>query len=106
MLHHDDLKTRLVAPSYLKDCHRTFSNQINKFVMLLIETIGQKTKSETLRPRNQKFESEMQSNTRKRDFETHSKYVRDFEIGTKFSKTLNFPGTIYHPSFYHQLSIH
>ena len=62
--------------------------------MVLIETVGQKTKirdSETSRPKIR--ESEKHRNTRKRDFETHSKRLRDFEIGTKISKTLNsFPG--------------
>ena len=66
--------------------------------MVLIETVGQKTKirdSETSRPKIR--ESETQRNTRKQDFETHSKRLRDFEIGTKISETLNFPDTIRHP---------
>ena len=29
-------------------------------------------------------ESETQTNTRKRDFETHSKHIQDFDTGTKF----------------------
>ena len=49
--------------------------------MVLIETVGQKTKirdAETSRPKIR--ESETQRNTRKRDFATHSKRLRDFEI--------------------------
>ena len=52
--------------------------------MVLIETVGQKTKirdAKTWRPKIQ--ESEKQRNTRKRDFDTHSKRLRDFEIGIK-----------------------
>ena len=86
-------------------------NQINNFIMVLIETVGQKTKirdSETSRPKIR--ESETQRNTRKRDFETHSKRLRDFEIGTKISETLNFPDTIRHPykgrDFKHSLLIY
>ena len=43
-----------------KNCKRLLLyvfNQINNFLMVLIETIGQKTKSETPRPRSQKFEN-------------------------------------------------
>ena len=74
-------------------------NQINNSIMVLIETVGQKTKipdSETSRPKIRESETR-QRNTRKRDFETHSKRFRDFEIGTKISETLNFPDTIRHP---------
>ena len=66
--------------------------------MVLIETVGQKTKirdSETSRPKIR--ESETQRNTGKRDFEIQSKRLQDFEIGTKVFETLNFPGTIRHP---------
>ena len=53
--------------------------------MVLIETIGQKTKirdSETSRPKIQ--ESETQRNTRKRDFETHSKRSEISRLEQKF----------------------
>ena len=70
--------------------------------MVLIETVGQKNKNPRLRDlaAKQIRESETQRNTRKRDFETHSKRLRDFEIGTKISETLNFPDTIRHPFYY------
>ena len=54
-------------------------NRINNFIMVLIETVGQKTNigdSESSRPKIR--ESETQRNKRKRDFETHSKRLRDF----------------------------
>ena len=66
--------------------------------MVLIETVSQKTKirdSETSRPKIR--ETETRRNSRKRDFETHSKRLQDSEIGKKISETLNFPGTIRHP---------
>ena len=65
--------------------------------MDLIDTVGQKTKSETPTSRPKIRDSETQRNTRKRDFETHSKRLRDFEIGTKFSETLNFPAGAIRP---------
>ena len=74
-------------------------NQINNFIMVLFETVSQKTKirdSETSRPKIR--ETETRRNTRKRDFETRSKRLQDSEIGTKISETLNFPSTIRHPS--------
>ena len=43
------------------------------------------------------WESETQRNTRKQDFETHSKRLWDFKIGTEISETLNFLGIIRHP---------
>ena len=54
-------------------------NRINNFIMVLMETVGQKTNigdSESSRPKIR--ESETQRNKRKRDFETHSKRLRDF----------------------------
>ena len=70
--------------------------------MVLIETVGQKNKN--LRSKSERDEGQLspreyetQRNTRKRDFETHSKRLRDFEIGTKISETLNFRDTIRHP---------
>ena len=73
----------------------------------MIKTVGQKTKirdSETAQPKIR--ESETKRNTRKQDFDTHSKHLRDFEIGTKISRTLNFPGTIRHPYGYLLLGNH
>ena len=67
--------------------------------MVLIETIDQKTKIHTPRPRGQKFENPRCKEThRKEDFKTHSKRLRDFEIGAKIPETLNFPGTFATPS--------
>ena len=66
--------------------------------MVLIETVGQQTKiRDAENPRPEIRESETQRSTRKRDFETHLKRVRDFEIGSQISETPNFPGTIRHP---------
>ena len=69
--------------------------------MVLIETVGQKNKNPKLRDlvaKNSRIrDAKKIRNTRKRDFETHSKRLRDFEIGTKISETLNFPDTIRHP---------
>ena len=68
------------------------------FIMAFIETVGQKSKTQDSKTLQLKIrESEMQRNTRKRDFKTHPKCLRDFEVGTKISETMNFPGTIHHP---------
>ena len=66
--------------------------------MVLIEIVGQKNK--TPRPRDLAAK-----NSRIRDAKKHKKTrfrdsfkrLRDFEIGTKISETLNFPDTIRHP---------
>ena len=82
-----DLKTRFVAPTYSKDCYRTFL--IQKTIYLGFD-----------RNRWPKIrESETQRNTRKRDFESF-KTPPTFRDRIKISETLNFPGTIRHPSFY------
>ena len=62
-------------------------NQINNSIMVLIETVGQKTKirdSETSRPKIR--HSETKRNTRKRDFETHSNHLRDSRLEQKFPR--------------------
>ena len=66
--------------------------------MVLIETIGQQTKIRDFAAKIR--ESETQRNARKRDFETHSKRLRDLvlEIGTQISETLNFPGAFATPN--------
>ena len=67
--------------------------------MVLIETVGQKNKIRDSETSRQKIrESKTQRHSRKRVFETHSKRPLDFQTGTKISETLNFPGTIRHPS--------
>ena len=65
---------------------------------VLIETLAEIEKSETTRPCGQKFETPRhKEHTKKRDFVTHQKGFRDFEIRPKFSETQDFLGTIRHP---------
>ena len=95
MLRYDDYSCACIFERLLSYAF----NQINNFIMVLFETVSQKTKirdSESSRPKIR--ETETRRNTRKRDFETRSKRLQDSEIGTKISETLNFPGTIRHPS--------
>ena len=92
------LKNLTCQPYIFERLPLYFSYQINNFIVVLIETVGQKTKirdSKTSSPKIQ--ESRMQRNTRKQDFETHLKRLRDFEIGTKNPETLDFLGTLRHP---------
>ena len=64
--------------------------------MVLIETVGQKAKIPTQRPRGQKFENPRRKETQERRISSHSKRLRVFEIGSKISEPLNLPGTIRH----------
>ena len=70
-------------------------NQINNFIMVLIETIDQK--KENPRPRSQKFENPRRKETQEN--EISRLFQNAFEIGTKISETLNFPDTIRHPLY-------
>ena len=80
MLRHEDLKTRLVVPTVFERLLPYVFNQINNFLMVFIETVGQKTKSETPRPRSQKFENpgrkETQENEISRLIENSSEISR------------------------------
>ena len=74
-------------------------NQINNFIMVLIETVGQKIKNPRLRDlaaKNSRIrDAKKHKKTRFRDsFKTPSRFRR---IGTKISETLNFRDTIRHP---------
>ena len=72
-------------------------NQINNFIVGFDRNRCNwptNKKSETPRPRGQKFENPRRKETR----------LRDFEIGTKISETLSFPGTIHHPLKSHRSS--
>ena len=100
-----DLKTRSCRAYIFERLLSYVFNQINNFIVRFDRNPWQQTKirdSETSQPKIR--ESETQRNTRKRDFETHWKLLRDFEIGTKISETLNFPGTVRHPLFYYSFS--
>ena len=73
--------------------------QINNFIMVLMEIVGQKNKNLRLRDlaaKNSRIR-DAKKHKKTRFPETHSKRLRDFEIGTKISETLNFPDTIRHP---------
>ena len=72
---------------------------------MIFETVGQKTKSETLRPRSQKFENPGRKETQDNEISRLKKRLRDFKIGPKFSKTLNFPGTTCHPYMLHTCTV-
>ena len=67
MLRHEDLKTRLVGPTVFERLLPYVFNQINNFLMVLIETVGQKTKSETPRPRSQKFKNPRRKETQENE---------------------------------------
>ena len=97
MLRHEDLtEPDLLRLLYSKDCYRTFFYQINNFLMVLIETVDQKTKFETPRPRSQKFENPRRKETQENEISRLIEISR-FRNWNKISETLNFPGTIRHP---------
>ena len=56
----DFKSTRLVAPTYV-------FNEIRNFVTVLFKTVCQKTKSETPRPRGQKFENPRRKETQEKE---------------------------------------
>ena len=90
MLRHEDLKARLVAPTVFERLLPYVFNQINNFLMVLIKTVGQKTKSETPRPRSQKFENPRRKETRENEM---SRLIKNSsEISNKIFRDSEFSG--------------
>ena len=69
---------------------KPYPNELWKISTSEDQTERKKDKPETPRHRDAKI-------TQKRDFETHKKRFRDFEIGPKLSETHGFRGSILFP---------
>ena len=84
----------LVAPTYSKDCYHTFLVKYHGFDRNCWPT-NKNPRLRDLAAKNLRI-----GDAKKWDSKTHSKLLRDLEIGRQISETMIFPGTLRHPLIY------